>query len=168
VLAQGLGNGVYGLYLKKVGTPALLGLNQSFRYEPASAIKVLYLLYAMLQVEGGHGTLNDDVVYYADPGNPTNPGVCPDPAWEIPSNAQHTTLRQGLAAMMQVSDNRMTRSMALKYGITTVDGYAHSIGMSSTHLRQDRIGCLFVNVCATRPPASTSGSSMRRLTPASC
>ena len=48
--------------------------------------------------------------------------------------------------MLNVSDNRMTRGMALRYGIGNVDTYGRvTVGMGSTHLRQDRIGCLFVN-----------------------
>jgi hypothetical protein len=145
VLAKGLGKGEYGLYLGQVGGSAILGQNQTFRYEPASAIKVLYLLYSMVQVQAGLDSLSSDVVYYPDPNDPNNPGVCPDPVWETSGNARHTTLQQALTAMMQVSDNRMTRALALRYGITNVDAYAHQIGMSNTHLLQDRIGCLFVN-----------------------
>ena len=144
-LATGLSAGEYGVYLAQVGGAEDLGLNESFRFEPASAIKVLYLLYAMLQVQAGKDSLSSDFVYYPDPSDPNNPGVCPDPAWETPSNAVHITLSQALTGMMQVSDNRFTRGMALRYGITNVDAMAHSIGMSNTHLRQDRIGCLFVN-----------------------
>jgi hypothetical protein len=145
-LAPGLKAGEYGVYLKAVGGASeLLGFNENFRYEPASAIKVLYLLYAMRQVQLGLDSLGADFVYYPDPGNPTNPGVCPDPLWETPANAAHTTLQSALTAMMDVSDNRMTRGMALRYGVATVDAYGHSIGMANTHLTQDRIGCLFVN-----------------------
>ena len=145
LLATGLKKSSYGVYLKQVGGSEVLGLDESFRYEPASAIKVLYLLYAMRQVQAGQDALGSDFVYYPDPSDPNNPGVCPDPAWETPGNAVHITLGQALTGMMQVSDNRFTRGMALRYGITNVDGYAHTIGMASTHLRQDRIGCLFVN-----------------------
>ena len=140
LLAKGLGAGEYGLYLKKVGGPELLGFNENFRFEPASAIKVLYLLYAMRQVQAGTDKLSSDCPYYPDPSDPTNPGVCPDPTWETSGNAVHTTLRKALAAMMEMSDNRMTRGMVLRYGIANVDAFAHSIGMANTHLQQDRIG----------------------------
>ena len=145
LMAKGVGQSDYGLYLAKVGGPELLGFNENFRFEPASAIKVLYLLYAMTQVQAGADSLSDDFVYYPDPSDPYNPGVCPDPAWEVPSDAVHTTLQAALTAMMDQSDNRMTRGMVLRYGISNVNSYAQSIGMTSTHLVQDRIGCLFVN-----------------------
>jgi beta-lactamase class A len=145
LLAKGLKAGEYGVYLKQVGGAEDLGLDENFRFEPASAIKVLYLLYAMRQVQAGTDHLNSDFVYYPDPSDPSNPGVCPDPSWETSQNAHHITLSQALTGMMQVSDNRYTRGMALRYGISNVDAMAHAIGLTNTHLRQDRIGCLFVN-----------------------
>jgi hypothetical protein len=146
ILATGLGKGNYGVYLKQVGGPVLLGLNQGFRFEPASAIKYLYAVYAMTQVQSGHDSLSSDFVYYPDPSDPSAVGVCPDPAWETAGNAQHTTLQQAIIAMLNVSDNRMTRGMALRYGIANVDNFGRSVvGMTNTHLAQDRIGCLFVN-----------------------
>jgi hypothetical protein len=39
----------------------------------------------------------------------------------------------------------MSRGMALRYGMTNVAAYAAALGLSNTHLLQDRIGCLFVN-----------------------
>lgn len=158
LLGKGLKAGEYGVYLAQVGGAVDLGLNQAFRFEPASAIKVLYLLYAMRQVQAGTDSLSSDFVYYPDPADPSNPGVCPDPSWETAQNAQHTTLSNALAGMMQVSDNRFTRGMALRYGVASVDAMAHSIGLVSTHLRQDRIGCLFVNGVRNDWTATDAGS----------
>ncbi len=159
LLAPGLKKGEYGVYLQQVGgSRPLLGLNQGFRFEPASAIKVLYLLYAMRRVQAGLDSLSSDFVYYPDPADPNNPGVCPDPSWETPGNAAHTTLSLALQGMMQVSDNRFTRGMALRYGMASVDSYAHSIGLANTHLRQDRIGCLFVNGVRNEFTAVDAGS----------
>ena len=144
-MAPGLVPGDYGFYLRQVGGSALVGLDENFRFEPASAIKVLYLLYAIMQVQAGNDSLGSQFTYYPNPADPTNPGVCPDPAWETPGNAQHTTLDAALTAMMTVSDNRMTRGMALRYGMANVAAFAASLGLTHTHLNQDRIGCLFVN-----------------------
>jgi hypothetical protein len=99
----------------------------------------------MHEVQAGLDSLSSDFVYYPDPSDPNDPGVCPDPAWETSSNAQHTTLGAALDAMMDVSDNRMTRGMVLRYGMANVAAYARSIGMADTDLTQDLIGCLFEN-----------------------
>ena len=146
LMAKGLAPGLYGVYLKQVGVAPSIRANEVYRYEPASAIKILYLVYAMSRVQAGTDSLSSDFVYYPDPSAPGNPGVCPDPAWETSPNAVHTTLEAALTAMMQVSDNRMTRGMALRYGIGNVEAYARStVGLTTVSLVQDRIGCLFVN-----------------------
>jgi beta-lactamase class A len=145
ILAVGLSSGEYGVYLKKVGGPVTIGINQGFRFEPASAIKVLYHLYAVKQVQAGADSLSSNFDYYPDPSAPGNGGVCPDPAWQTSGNVQHTTLGNALTLMMMQSDNVMTRGMVLRYGIANVASYATSIGLGNTRLKQGRIGCLFVN-----------------------
>jgi hypothetical protein len=47
--------------------------------------------------------------------------------------------------MLQVSDNRVTRGFALRYGLADVNALAASLGMTSSHIGQDRVGCGFVN-----------------------
>ena len=110
VLKKGIGGGTYGAYLKAVGGSEVLGFNENFRFEPASGIKVLYYLHTMQLVQAGTESLDtpNTFTYYVDPSNPTFGGVCPDPAWEVPANAVHTTLRDGLTKTMVDSDNRTT------------------------------------------------------------
>jgi hypothetical protein len=146
VLKPGLGGGTYGAYLEAVGGPEIVGFNENFRFEPASGIKVLYFLHAMQLVQAGTENLDtpNAFTYYVDPSDPTNPDVCPDPAWEVPANAVHTTLRDALTKTMVDSDNRTTRGLFLRYGMAPENALAASIGMSNTALRQSRIGCGFV------------------------
>ena len=47
-----------GIYLKQVSGPVLEQFNESFIFEPASTIKVLHHLHAMLQVEAGNIGIN--------------------------------------------------------------------------------------------------------------
>lgn len=145
IMRAGLSGGSYGIYLKRVGGSEVVGLQQGTIFEPASAIKVLYHLYALRKVQAGTDSLSSPFSYWVDPSDPTNPGVCPDPAWETDAaNRRTTTLQDGLAKMLQVSDNRTTRGMQLRYGMSNVNAMATSIGLAHTVLRQI-IGCGFQN-----------------------
>ena len=142
---NGWGGGFNGAYFASATSPgtAIVAYNSSFRFEPASTIKVLYLTYALQRVQAGTDSLSSSFTYYVDPSDPTNPGVCPSTAWEVPANAVTTTLGNALALMMQNSDNRVTRGMEERYGIANVQSMATSLGMSKTGLRQAFIGCGF-------------------------
>lgn len=50
-----------GAFLKQVNGPVLCSLNDARPFEPASAIKIVVSTYAMLQVQTGRATLNDQV-----------------------------------------------------------------------------------------------------------
>lgn len=143
--ANGWGGGRFGAYLAPTispGTP-LVAFNSGYRFEPASTIKVLYLLYALKQVQAGADSLSSPFTYYFNPANPTNPGVCPQLSWEVPANAVTTTLGNALQLMMYNSDNRVTRGMEERYGISNVQAMAASLGLSNTSLAQPFIGCTF-------------------------
>lgn len=114
--------------------------NSNFRFEPASAIKVLYLLYTLKQGVDLSGPLT---YYWPTPVNP-DPNVCPlDSAIEIPANAQTTTILNAVNLMMQQSNNVYTRAFAIRWGLGPVQALAESLGMTNTHLRQAYIGCGF-------------------------
>ena len=143
--ADGWSGGLSGAYLapvSSVGSP-LVAYNSSYRFEPASTIKVLYLLYALEQVQAGHDALSSSLTYYVDPSDPTNSGVCPQTSWEIPANARTTTLGNALQLMMYNSDNRVTRAMEERYGISNVQSMAAGLGLSHSRLAQPFIGCGF-------------------------
>ena len=142
---NGWGGGLSGDYFalaSSVGTP-LVAFNSGYRYEPASAIKVLYLLYSLERVQSGLDSLSSSFTYYVDPIDPTNPGVCPQTSWEVPANARTTTLGSALQLMMYNSDNRVTRAMEERYGIANVQAMASGLGLSHTSLAQAFIGCGF-------------------------
>ncbi|HXL18005.1 MAG TPA: serine hydrolase, partial [Streptosporangiaceae bacterium] len=119
-------------------TPAVAA-NSDFRYEPASSIKVLYLLYTLRQGV----SLNSPVTYYWTDSNTPDPNVCPANVPETPANAHQTTIGNALTGMIQSSNNVYTRAFALRWGLGPVQAMAAGLGMSSTHLRQPYIGCGF-------------------------
>ena len=138
--SNGWARGIHGSYfVPSSGGAAIEAENSSFRFEPASSIKVLYLLYTLEQ----NVSLSDPITYYwTDNNNPT-PTVCPSTIPETAANAHTTTIGNALAQMMQASNNVFTRAFALKWGLGPVQAMASSLGMSSTHLSQQYIGCGF-------------------------
>ncbi len=143
--ANGWNGGLTGAYFAPATNIAapMVAFNSGYRYEPASAIKVLYLTYALYQVQLGNDSLSSAFTYYVDPSDPTNSGVCPQTAWEIPANAVTTTLGSALQLMMYNSDNRVTRGMEERYGITNVQNFARILGTANSTLAQPFIGCGF-------------------------
>jgi Beta-lactamase enzyme family/Polyglycine hydrolase-like, structural repeat len=129
-----------GYFLNAASSTPSMAYNSNFRFEPASAIKVLYLLYTLKHLTPAQ--LSGPITYYY-PSAVTNPGACPNPAWEGPGYAHTTTIQNALNKMMRNSDNIMTRAFAKKWGLANVQAMASGLGMSSTHLRQAYIGCGF-------------------------
>ena len=147
ILQQGMqagSGGSDGYYLKQVNGPLLLALNDGLVYDPASALKTLYLAYAMRQVANGADALANPVTAYLYPnsrnagGNPANKDLCPDPADEVPGNvvSPSPTLQEILSGMMQLSNNRFTRAVELRYGRGNLQAFASSLGMANTRLSQ--------------------------------
>lgn len=145
--ARGWGAGVHGEYLARITSKGLAGpvaaANSTFRFEPASAIKILYATYAMREVALHKISLASTITYFRDPSDPTNPGVCPNPAWSTPPNAIKIPLITALKQMLEVSDNRITRALAVRFGVSAVNAWASAIGLKSTHIGQPFIGCGF-------------------------
>jgi hypothetical protein len=140
--ANGWAGGYHASYFSKSSASpvSLIAENSDFRFEPASAIKVLYLLYTLKQ---GVPLSSPLTYYWPTPGDP-DPNVCPlDNAKEVPANVQTTTIGHALDLMMQQSNNVYTRAFAIRWGVGPVQAMAQSLGMSNTHLRQAYIGCGF-------------------------
>jgi hypothetical protein len=146
IMKTGLNGGSYGIYLKRVGGSTVVNLQGGTVFEPASSIKVVHHLYTMRQIATGPDTLGSTFYYYVKPGDTSNKDVCPDTAWESNvANRRTTTIQDGLNKMMQVSDNRTTRGVVIRYGFPALNTMAQTtIGMSNTALAQN-VGCGFKN-----------------------
>jgi hypothetical protein len=142
--ASGWAGGYHGAYFVSSvpGSTPVVAVNSNFRYEPASSIKVLYLLYTLRQGV----PMNAPLTYYWTDSNPPNPNACPADVPETAANAHTTTFGTALAAMMQQSNNVYTRAFAIHWGLPAVQAMAASLGMPSTHLNQPFIGCGFRGV----------------------
>jgi hypothetical protein len=139
--------GTGGFYLKAVGGPVLLDSNETYVHDPASAIKVLGHLHALREVQAGRDDLFASFSSYRYPsspnsrGDPSSPNLCPAPEDETPANRETEPLQFGLARMMQVSDNRATRGVVLRYGLPALNSLAASLDMSQTRWDQALVGC---------------------------
>lgn len=145
--AEGNPRGIFQAYLKQVGGPVLVDLNSRRRAETASALKVLHLLHAMREVQAGRDTLASAFDYwnYEYPSSELDPkDRCPEPAQESRAEQRITeTLERGLDRMMEVSDNRTTRGVVLRYGgYGPLNDTAAWAGLRGTTLRHD-IGCAY-------------------------
>lgn len=124
-------DGVKGLYLKEVNGPVLANLEENWIFEPASAIKVVIHAYALHQVQLGLTQLNHNIPKYVPPVS----GSCPG---NTVSGVE--TLGTALGEMMRRSDNTRTREVSDTFGVNNIIGYAHAIGLNSTHINHI-LGC---------------------------
>jgi Beta-lactamase enzyme family len=119
--------GTEGVYLKQVGGAVLASNNASYAFEPASSIKPVIALYALTQVEQGALHLTTQIPEIDGSGGR---GDCP-PATIIGTEALGTALQQ----MLQVSDNNRTRELMQYFGVGTLNSFASSLGLTSTHFQ---------------------------------
>jgi hypothetical protein len=122
--------GNYGLYVKQVNGGILADLQRDFIFEPASTIKAVHHVHALRQVALGNITLNTNVNWFRD-----IDGSCP-----LDTSPAVGTLRTGLQAMMEQSDNNWTQAMRVRFGEANLNATAQALGMTNTLLRH-RLGC---------------------------
>lgn len=141
---HGWAAGYHGAYFisSTPGAKPVVAVNSSFRYEPASSIKVLYLLYTLRK----NISLRSPITYYWPGSGPVNPNACPADVPQTRANAHTTTIRNALTGMIQQSNNIYTRAFAIRWGLGPVEAMAKTLGMSNTHLNQPYIGCGFRGV----------------------
>jgi hypothetical protein len=139
--ANGWAGGYHGSYFisSQPGANPIIAENSNFRFEPASTIKVLYLLYTLQQ----NVNLGDSIAYYWPGNGAIDPNACPLDIPETQANIHFTSIGAALTGMIQSSNNVYTRAFAIKWGTGPVQAMANGLGMSSTHLNQANIGCGF-------------------------
>src|SRR5437763_7232291 len=135
--STGTGNGYFGFELKAVGAAPATALRNTTAYEPASAVKVLFHLYAMRAIAAGTAFDSTPVTYMT-----VFTGSCPT------SGPATTTLKNAMTLMMQQSDNAMTRAVVDHFGLASIQSYASSIGLTSTHINHE-VGCPTLNTLNT-------------------
>jgi hypothetical protein len=126
-IQHGAGTGWNGHYLAQVsgnavpGGPVLCDAADARLFDPASAIKTVIGTYVMHLVQSKQAKLSETVPLL-DPNNFCN-------------FQQIGTEKLGVAVtqMLQNSDNARTDMLLARYGLSTLNSYAHSIGMANTN-----------------------------------
>ena len=125
-IEHGNGTGWNGNYLKEVtgsavpDGPVPCVSSDARPFEPASAIKVVIATYAMAQVQNHLATLNEQVPLLS------SSNFC---------NFQQIgteTLSNAITQMMENSDNARADSLLHLFGMSAINAYAQSIGMTNT------------------------------------
>jgi hypothetical protein len=137
-------DGRWGYLLLEVGGRALRAAAVDESFEPASTLKVVYLLHALRRVDAGELTLETEIPWYRAstvPDDPATPGE-DEREWGCPLDRDPATgaLGAGLRAMMERSDNRWTQAVRRYFGEEAMRATAREAGMERTLLRH-RIGC---------------------------
>lgn len=153
LVSNGMGSSRWGFYVKKVGGPVQINLNEHTVFEPASMIKVVHHLTAMRSIMNTSETTGTDVTWYVDPANPARyPGDFDykddkDRCAYTDAGAAITTMPYVdnlggviLKQMMEQSDNRATDAVVNRYGFAAINATADLVGMTKTELYH-RIGC---------------------------
>lgn len=140
--SNGWAGGFHGVYAVNgsAGQAPIVAYNSDFRFEPASSIKVLYLLYTLKQGV----KLDDPITYYWTDGGVPDGSVCPLIVPETLANARTTTIQNALNGMIKDSNNVYTRAFEIRWGPGAVQAMAAGLGLSRTFLGQAYIGCGFI------------------------
>jgi len=123
-------DGRVGAYLKRVNGPVLANVMGNEVFEPASMIKVLHHVHAMIRVQAGIIGLNSLVNVFTN-----TSGSCPQD-----SGAVNETLSNVLRLTMENSDNNRTQALRALFGENNINATAAMLGMGDS-LLQHRIGC---------------------------
>jgi beta-lactamase class A len=137
--------GIFEAHLKQVGGSTLINLNGARKAETASSLKALHLLHGMKQVQLGNTTLGSAFTYYEYSAS-AGKDACPDPALETSANKRtNYNFEKGLDEMMSISDNRTTRGVVLRYGMSAINSTGTAAGLTGTAIKHN-IGCAYRNV----------------------
>lgn len=129
-----------GIYLKEVSGPVLEGFNQSVIFEPASTIKAMHHVHAMIQVEAGNIALTDLIDTFTGPADlPDCAFDCPNPC-PVDDDPFQIQLQTALQQMMEQSHNTRTQAVRVWFGEANINATGQALGMVDS-LIQHRIGC---------------------------
>lgn len=171
LLVRETDGGTFGYFLKRVGGPVIDTINPDLSFHPSSAIKTIYMIEALRQVD--NGTLNLNTTNMTSCTTTITPGGtnCPNPFTNpttggggggnctVPpivnslANCGNSTqtygLGLGICAMMQVSNNAATNAIQETVGAgnpltgwnNMLNNAGNVIGLSAATTFANRMGC---------------------------
>jgi hypothetical protein len=137
-------DGRWGYLLKEVGGSYRFRVSTEELFEPASTVKIAYLLHALRQLDAGEVALDAPIPWYQastavdDPSTPQEDEReygCP-----VDRDPAVGRLETGLRLMMERSDNRWTQAIRRYFGEEAILRTARDAGMVRTRV-EHRIGC---------------------------
>lgn len=137
LLAAKVGGGETGFHVKKLNGPVLASQQASDIFYPASYIKVLLHLHAMLQVEEfGNGI---DLTTLLEVYDIAAESCADDHTGHTPTLRE---LQDVLQRMMNPSDNQDTNAVLERFGQAAINATAHDVvGMSANTQLNHKFGC---------------------------
>lgn len=138
-MAAQVTTGSYGFRLKQVGGPVIASLNENFRFEPASTLKIVHASFAIRQAAAGLVQLSDDIFV---------PNRCTTQFWNDACPEENFSCDPGnsilslqLRRMMQDSHNGATRAIEDHFGRADLNAFASGpAGLPNTVINHS-IGC---------------------------
>ena len=137
LVRSNISNGDAGFYLKRDNGPVLASLHDRFVWFPASTIKVMHHLHAMLRVEvDGNGIdLNTVMTVYPNASDSCSTDHTGQPFVNEP-------LSTSLQLMMEQSDNQRTNAIQEFFTQTLINATAHDfVGMSNDTNLNHKLAC---------------------------
>ncbi len=141
-------DGRVGYYMKEVNGPVRRSLNANVSFYPASTIKVLQHVHAMIQVQLGNANLTTSMLTVC-PGNNTNCTNSSNNNTNCGANTITESLSTALSRMMMNSDNQSTNAVQEFFGNgNPATGRANMnmtaaniLGLSNQTLLQHKFAC---------------------------
>src|SRR5262249_33846816 len=118
-----LSDGAKGLYLREIDGPILAAVNQSRKFEPASAMKTFVLAYALEKVQDSELLWNEDVPKYQESESSADHLPCDETTPALDATGSYS-LSTALRSMMLKSNNYAAQSV-LRHIEPDVRGFQH-------------------------------------------
>lgn len=140
IMAADISDGFWGFYCRRINGNIVSALQHERQFEPASALKLLHHVQAMIAVDTNPLVTLTTTYNYLGGGGVNQPGYdsCPDPN---DPNVQFLFLQTILTRMMVNSDNEATWTVTTNFGgFAGLNTTAAAFGMADTVV-QHHIGC---------------------------
>ncbi len=124
-------DGITGFTLKQVGGPWLAGVNETFKFEPASSVKLLHGIYAILQCADW-----DDLDFGVAYRNECDP--CPF-TWTC--NLTGDTVGNSIRRMLEPSDNYALIALEMRYTVEAINLFADAIKCPNIQINRQDCQC---------------------------
>ncbi len=126
--------GYFGVFAKRVGGPTYVGLAHQDGYNPASAIKLVPLLYAMDLVDRGKVDLDAKTISWRTPYGSPQRVLCERPPRLGKGELHSLSLRETLRSSLWESSNPAHEALLQTFGREAIVEWARGIGLKTVRI----------------------------------